>query len=716
LQRADDAQGGAAQLLVLAVGERLRGRDDDGVAGVHPHGIEVLHVADGDAGARGVAHHLVLQLAPAVQRALHQHLADGRGGEAAEHDLGVLVLGLAEAAAGAAQGEGGAHHQRQSLALLEGAGLGQRGHRRRHRHRLADVDEQLLEQLAVLGGLDGGERRAQQAHAVPLQHARVVERDGEVQPRLAAERGQQAVGLLGLDDALQHRHGERLDVDRVGGLVVGHDRRRVAVDQDDADALLAQRLAGLGAGVVELGGLADDDGAAADDQDAPRLLGRHRCRGGRGHLSRRRVGRDAQSSRRRSGSRVRGGAGRNVFAAHRGAHRQELVEHRPAVLRSRRALGVVLHREGGQAAVAQPLDAAVVEVALADVPARARGDAGRVDLELVVLRGDEDGAGDVVANRVVAAVVAELEPRGARPDGLAEDLVAQADAQQGDAAFQQLLAQTHGVGQPRGVAGTVGEDHPVGVLLHDLLDARVGAQHHHRGAARAHRAQHVALHPVVEDGDAQVGEAPRRSGQPHRPLQRVVEPLGPFQRGLADGGLADQVEVRHRERPPRRLDLLLGAHRRRLGDHPAQGSMLAQVPGQRPRVDAAQSRHAPARQLVVQGALAARMPDLRRQLAHHHGPRVHPPRLHGRVGAAVVADQRVGHHHHLSGVGGVGGHLLVAAHAGVEDHLTADPVRAQRRAEQRALEDSTRLQREAAVHRFRHAEPPGCRPRPASTD
>jgi hypothetical protein len=48
--------------------------------------------------------------------------------------------------------------------------------------------------------------------------------------------------------------------------------RRVAVDQDDAVALLAQRLAGLGAGVVELAGLADDDRAGADDEDA--LIGR----------------------------------------------------------------------------------------------------------------------------------------------------------------------------------------------------------------------------------------------------------------------------------------------------------------------------------------------------------------------------------------------------------------------------------------------------------
>jgi hypothetical protein len=60
---------------------------------------------------------------------------------------------------------------------------------------------------------------------------------------------------------------DRLDIGRVGKLRIGHDRRRVGVDQDDPVALLLQRLAGLGAGIIELARLADDDRAGADDQD-----------------------------------------------------------------------------------------------------------------------------------------------------------------------------------------------------------------------------------------------------------------------------------------------------------------------------------------------------------------------------------------------------------------------------------------------------------------
>ena len=103
--------------------------------------------------------------------------------------------------------------------------------------------------------------------AVALEHAAFGERHRQVQAGLAAERRQQRVGPLALDDLRDDLGGERLDVGAVGELRVGHDRRRVGVDQDDLVALLAQRLAGLGAGVVELAGLADDDRAGADDQD-----------------------------------------------------------------------------------------------------------------------------------------------------------------------------------------------------------------------------------------------------------------------------------------------------------------------------------------------------------------------------------------------------------------------------------------------------------------
>ena len=188
-QRADDAQRRGAQHLVVAVGERLGGCDHDRVARVHPHGVEVLHVADGDAGVGGVPHHLVLDLLPAPQRALDQHLVYGRGGQPAACHLLEVVAGAHEAAAGAAQGVGGPDHQRQAYLLGELEDLLQAVADRRGRNRLAYRLQHLLEGLAVLGLADRLLVGAQQAHAVAFQHAGLGQLHGQVQTGLPAQGG-----------------------------------------------------------------------------------------------------------------------------------------------------------------------------------------------------------------------------------------------------------------------------------------------------------------------------------------------------------------------------------------------------------------------------------------------------------------------------------------------------------------------------------------------
>ena len=119
---------------------------------------------------------------------------------------------------------------------------------------------------------------ADQLDAEALERAVLVQRHRQVERGLAAERRQQRVGALLLDD-LRHRAGQqRLDVGRGGELGVGHDRRRVRVDEHDLVALLEQHLAGLHAGVVELGRLPDHDRPRADQEDLLDVVAaRHRA-------------------------------------------------------------------------------------------------------------------------------------------------------------------------------------------------------------------------------------------------------------------------------------------------------------------------------------------------------------------------------------------------------------------------------------------------------
>ena len=113
-------------------------------------------------------------------------------------------------------------------------------------------------------------------------------------------------------------------------------------------------------------------------------------------------------------------------------HPAELVEEVQAIVRTGRGLGVILDAEDRQALVPQSLEGLVVQVDVTGLDVG--GQRGRVDGEAVVLGRDLDLAGRLVADRVVGASVAELELEGLRAEGLAEELMAQADPEDRDAA------------------------------------------------------------------------------------------------------------------------------------------------------------------------------------------------------------------------------------------------------------------------------------------
>ena len=119
--------------------------------------------------------------------------------------------------------------------------------------------QHLAEPLPVLGQVDGVLGRAQDGHAGCVQPL------GDLERRLPPELHDDALGLLVLDDVEHVLEGERLEVEAVGGVVVGGDRLRVAVDHDGLVAQLAHLLDGVDAAVVELDALADAVGAAPQD-------------------------------------------------------------------------------------------------------------------------------------------------------------------------------------------------------------------------------------------------------------------------------------------------------------------------------------------------------------------------------------------------------------------------------------------------------------------
>jgi hypothetical protein len=162
----------------------------------------------------------------------------------------------------------GPDHRREADFLLHGERLVEVVRDAGARRAQADARHRGLELLAVLGLVDRFFRRADQLDVELRQHALAREIQRAVERRLAAHRrassasGRSRSMIFAIIGQLM---GSMYVTSAISG--VGHDRRRIRVDEDDPVAFLLERLAGLRARVVELARLPDDDRAGADDQD-----------------------------------------------------------------------------------------------------------------------------------------------------------------------------------------------------------------------------------------------------------------------------------------------------------------------------------------------------------------------------------------------------------------------------------------------------------------
>mmetsp|Transcript_18365 Transcript_18365/g.28644 ORF Transcript_18365/g.28644 Transcript_18365/m.28644 type:complete len:839 (-) Transcript_18365:393-2909(-) len=394
--------GRLAQHVVLVVRQRLAGRQHDGVPRVHAEGVEVLHVAHGDAVVAAVAHDLVLHLLPPLQALLHQDLrgqAEGLRGHLAQ-----VRLVAADARAEAAEREGRADHDGEPDVVGHPHRLLHRGHRLGLRDLLVDLHQLLGEDVAVLRGLDDRDLRAQHLHVVLGQDALLLQVHAAVQRRLAAHGDHDALRPLPLEHLLHElrRDGQEVHLVRLVQRLVVDVRLHggdVRVHEHHLLALLLQGLDGLRARVVEL--------ARLPDAQAPRAQQQHLLHVGLVHLH---------------------GRGELDLLCALGDRAQEHVEEELRVRGAAAVLRVELGREPGVLLVHDALVGAVVHVLKEHLPVL--GQRGAVHRVAVVLRGDVALAGEHVHHGLVLPAVAEGQLGGLGAHRLAGQLVAQADAEE----------------------------------------------------------------------------------------------------------------------------------------------------------------------------------------------------------------------------------------------------------------------------------------------
>ena len=139
---------------------------------MHAHRVEVLDRADDDAVPARVRHHLELELLPALERLLDQHLPHGARLEPARDERLELRRRARDAAAAPAERERRAYDRRDRSECLtpgrDDLGPG---------HFEAGRDDRVSEGEPVLGAADRVDRRAEQLDAVLREDAGLVQLD-----------------------------------------------------------------------------------------------------------------------------------------------------------------------------------------------------------------------------------------------------------------------------------------------------------------------------------------------------------------------------------------------------------------------------------------------------------------------------------------------------------------------------------------------------------
>ncbi len=255
-QMPDGTDRDRAQQLVLRIVERLGRRDDDRIAGVYAHGIEILHVAHRHAVVAGIPHHFVLDFFPPLEGFLHEHLGHAAGERAPQRRFHVRIA-PDDAAAFPAERVPAAQHDRQPDFPNRAARRIERTARPAAGGFDSDLGQAPDEQAPILGIANRLDGRPEHLDAVLREDARVMQREAAVQRGLPAEGERDGIYALLDDDLLDELRGHGNEIDAVGELAARLDGRDVRIDQHRGNPFLAQGLDRLGTGIIELAGLSD---------------------------------------------------------------------------------------------------------------------------------------------------------------------------------------------------------------------------------------------------------------------------------------------------------------------------------------------------------------------------------------------------------------------------------------------------------------------------
>ena len=219
----ENSDGVVAEVLELFIGKRLSWSNGNGVSCVDAHWIEVLDGADNNTVTCGIAHDLHLNLFPALNGLLYQHLVLWRKQEALLNNLYELFWGVRNAAARTAKGEAWANDHGISQVSNNTLCVFHRVSDVRTCDLQANVLDCLAKELAVLTGTDRLQIAADDLDVVLVKNACLAKADSTVQSGLSAHVWQKRVRTLALNDAGHRFNGDWLNVGSICSFRICHD-------------------------------------------------------------------------------------------------------------------------------------------------------------------------------------------------------------------------------------------------------------------------------------------------------------------------------------------------------------------------------------------------------------------------------------------------------------------------------------------------------------
>ena len=122
---------------------------------MHAYGVKVFHITDSDTVIIAITHDLVFDFLPAGHAALNQHLTNQGVVQSLDYDVDEFFFVLRDTAARAAHGVSRAHDYRVADFIGKVHSAGHIFHNGAFRDRLSEFFHGFLEELPVLGLLDG---------------------------------------------------------------------------------------------------------------------------------------------------------------------------------------------------------------------------------------------------------------------------------------------------------------------------------------------------------------------------------------------------------------------------------------------------------------------------------------------------------------------------------------------------------------------------------